>query len=269
MGEPRELATIYRRLVGARIRAHVQHRTSFVLFTIGQVLSTVMDLLAVVVIFGHVTELAGWSYDEVLFLYATSAVSYGLSDLFVSPVEHVPNTIKSGAFDRFLLRPVGPLLQVCCEEFALRRVGRVLQPAVLLAVAVNRLDVAWTVGHGLAVAGILLTGTVIFSALWVLAASVAFWTVDAREMTNSFTYGGSFIAQYPLNVLGPWLRRLVLVVPVAFVTYVPSAWLLGNHNGLGLPHWAPLLSPVVAAGLCVVAAACWRTGIRHYRSTGT
>jgi ABC-2 type transport system permease protein len=265
----RELATIYRRLVGARIRAHLEHRTSFVLFTIGQVLSTVMDLLTVVIIFGHVTELAGWTYDEVLFLYGASTLAYGLSDLFASPVEHVPATIKSGSFDRFLLRPVGPLLQVCAEEFALRRAGRVVQPAVVLAVALYRIDVEWTLGDGLAVAGMVVTGAVIFSALWVLTASVAFWTVEAREMTNAFTYGGSFIAQYPLDVLGPWLRRLVLVVPMAFVAYLPGAWILGKDGGLGLPRWAAALSPAAALALCLVAAAAWRMGVRHYRSTGT
>ena len=79
-------AAIYRRLVGARIRADWQYRTSFLLFTFAQCLTTVMDLLAVVVVFGHVTDLAGWSFDEVLFLYATSMLSFGLADVFAGAV---------------------------------------------------------------------------------------------------------------------------------------------------------------------------------------
>ncbi len=264
-----ELALIYRKLLGARIRADWQYRVSFALFTVGQALALTLDLLTIVVVFGRVSRLAGWSFDEVLFLYGTSAVAFGLGDVFVSPVEKVAFHIKHGSFDRFLLRPVSPLLQLCCDEFALRRVGKLVPPVVTLGVVVARLDLGWTPLHAAVLAATLASGTLIFSALWVLTSSLAFWTVETQELSNTVTYGGSFMTQYPLDVLTPWLRRLVVLIPLAFVNYLPATWLLRRADATGLPPWAPFLSPAVALVLSAVAASLWRSGIRHYRSTGS
>ena len=49
---------IYRRLVGARIRADWQYRTSFVLFLLGQFMVALSDFAAIAVIFAAVDDLA-------------------------------------------------------------------------------------------------------------------------------------------------------------------------------------------------------------------
>ena len=58
-----ELAFIYRRLAGARIRSDLQYRTSFWLFTLGQFFITFVDFVTIAVIFSQVHDLAGWSLN--------------------------------------------------------------------------------------------------------------------------------------------------------------------------------------------------------------
>lgn len=260
---------LYARLIGARIRADWQYRVSFALFTLGQVMATVLDLLAIAVIFGHTTALAGWSYWEVLFLYGVTGLSFGAADLFASPVDYAWVHVRRGTFDQFLIRPAGALFQLACDGFALRRAGRLIQPSVILAVAAGRVGADWTVARALFLATTVACGTAIFAALWVLTTSVAFWAVEAREVFNSVTDGGGFFSQYPLDVLAPAARRLALIVPLAFVNYLPVTWIIGRPDGLGLPGWARFLAPAVAVALCGAAALAWRAGLRHYRSTGS
>ncbi|HET9733354.1 MAG TPA: ABC-2 family transporter protein [Acidimicrobiales bacterium] len=269
LARTRAAAIVYRRLVGARIRADWQYRTSFVMFTLSQFLVAALDFVAIIVIFGRVRAIAGWSLYEVLFLYGTSGVSFALADVLISSVERVASHIKLGTFDQFLLRPVGALLQLTCEDFALRRVGRLVQPAAALGIAIAHLPLAWTPARVLVLASTVASGTVLFASLWVIASSLAFWTVETQEVANSFTYGGGFITQYPLDVLGGWLRRMVLVVPIAFVTYLPSSWLLDRPDGLGVGGAVRLASPAVALVAAIAASAVWRSAIRHYRSTGS
>src|SRR5437870_6367631 len=116
-GGLRELAPIYRRLIGARIRTDWQYRLSFVLYTAAQFFVTILDFLTIAVIFHNVPRLAGWSISEVAFLYGTSGLAFGLSDVFVSPVERCALYVKQGTFDQFLIRPLGPLFQLACREF--------------------------------------------------------------------------------------------------------------------------------------------------------
>ena len=251
------------------MRADWQYRTSTVLFTAGQFVAAVLDFAAILVLFSRVQALAGWSLYQVLFLYGTAGLAFGLGDLFVSPVDRAGLHIKAGSFDQFLLRPVGPLLQLTCEEFAMRRVGKLVQPAATLAIAVIKLHLVWTPLRIGVLVETLVSGTAIFSGVWIITSALAFWTVETQEVANAFTYGGGFATQYPLDVLGSWLRRTLLFVPLAFVNYLPATWLLGRPDALGLPSWARFTSPVVALAGLVLAGFVWRAGIRHYRSTGS
>jgi ABC-2 type transport system permease protein len=253
-----------------RIRADWQYRTSFLLLFAGQALVTGADLAAIVVLFSSVDGLAGWTAPEVVLLYGLSGVAFAVADLVVSPVETAATHIRTGSFDSFLLRPAGALWQLLAAEFAVRRLGRLVQPAVALAVVLPRLGIDWTPVTVLFVPVTLAAGAVVYSALWVVTASVCFWTVDSQELGNSLTYGGNALTNYPLDVLGAWLRRLAtFVVPLASIAYLPACWLLGRPMPFGLPDSAGWSGPVVALAAALVARATWRHAVRHYRSTGS
>lgn len=260
----------WRRLVGARIRGDWQYRTSFFLFLASQALVATLDLAVVGAIFGQVDSLAGWSGVEVALLYGLSGVAFGIADITISQVEDVSRHIKAGTFDLFLLRPLPTLLHVSASEFALRRIGRTVQPAVVLVIALALAPIDWSPEAALLVPVTLVSGTIVFGSIWVVTSSISFWTVESQEVANAFTYGGSLATHYPLDVLGRWLRHIVTyVAPLAFVAYLPAARLLGRPDPLGLPNLVAWLTPLVALLSVVVARAVWGTAIRHYRGTGS
>ena len=264
-----KLVGIYTKLIGARIRSDLQYRTSFVLFTTSQFLITFLDFLAIVIIFSHISRLAGWSLGEVLFLYGATNVSFSLADMFISQVETLPARVQSGVFDSMLIRPLGPLFQLATEDFALRRIGKVAQGALVLGLGVARVHVDWTAARIGMTAVMVVSGAVIFGCIWVTAASVNFWTIETTQFGNAFTYGGNFLSQYPIDIYGVWLRRLfAYLLPVAFVNYFPSLYILGRPAHLAVPGLR-FASPLVAVATTIVASAFWKFAIRHYRSTGS
>jgi ABC-2 type transport system permease protein len=110
---------------------------------------------------------------------------------------------------------------------------------------------------------------VIFGSVWVIGACIAFWTTDGGEFTNAFTYGGTFLAQYPIDIYSAWLRRfLAYLVPLAFVCYFPALFILDKPDPLGLPRFVELASPAVALVAASAAGLIWRFAVRHYRSAG-
>ncbi len=266
----RSALAIWAQLVGARIRADWQYRTSFFLFLISQTLIASLDLAVIATIFSQVDELGGWSGVEVALLFGLAGVAFGLADLLVSQVELASRHIKEGTFDLFLLRPLPTLLHLSASEFALRRLGRLLQPLVVLAVALLLAPIEWSPAVVVLVPVTLLSGTVIFGSVWVATSSVAFWTVESQEMGNAFTYGGGLAAQYPIDVLGSWLRRLfTFLIPLAFVAYLPAVIMLGRPRPLGLPNAIGWATPMVALACAFAARALWALAVRHYRSTGS
>ena len=260
----------YLALLGASLRGQLAYRLSFVLLTLASGLTTFMDFLVIAVIFTHLPRLASWSLPEVGLLYGVAGLGFGITDLCIGTLDVLPELIRRGDFDVVLLRPVPALYQVLAREFGMRRMGKIVQSAAVLAYSLAHVHVVWSAPRVGMLAMTLVTAPLIFGSVWVIAITHVFWTVDTGEVANAFTYGGSFLAAYPINLFASWIRDLLaFVVPMAFVAYYPVLFVLGRSDPVGLPSFAPLLTPAVAVASLLIARAVWRTGVRHYRGTGS
>jgi ABC-2 type transport system permease protein len=261
---------IYRSLATSRIRAQSQYRLSFVLQILGTFLLSFMDFVEILVIFHHLPLLGGWSLTEIAFLYGSSYVVFKSADLLMGGLDRLPLLIRMGTLDQMLTRPLGSLGQVLTGEIDIRHVGGIAQGAIVFWFALTRVHIHWTVARVAVFASMLAGGVVIFCSVWIVMNAIAFWTTDAREIANSATYGGNYLTNFPLNIFGPWLRRLLAyVIPLAFVSYFPALYLLGKPAPPGTPAVLSFISPAVALGSALVARAVWKAAIRHYRSTGS
>jgi ABC-2 type transport system permease protein len=251
-------------------RAAWQYRTSLLMLTISQFAASGLDFAAIWVLFAHTPVLAGFSLPQVMFLYGTTCTSFGLADMIVGNTERLGRHVREGTFDVMLIRPVSALVQLAADEFSPRRFGRVVQSTTVLVVGLATVDVQWTVVRGLMVAMMIGCGALIFGAVFVAGAAFQFAAGDAAEVMNAFTYGGQTASQYPLSVYGRDAMRLfTYVVPLAFVNWQPALYVLDRPDPLGLPVAFRFAGPLVTAVLCLLAGLVWRTGVRHYRSTGS
>ncbi len=264
------LVVLYLRLVGARLRAQMQYRLSLVLEIAGNFLLAFIDFLAIAVIFAHLPRLGGWSLSEVAFLYGTSYLAFKLADMAVGHLDTLGQQVHTGHLDPLLVRPLGVLFQVITTDFSLRHVGGLLQGAVVLGLALTRVAIDWTPGRVLVLASMPMCGALIFASVWIAGHTLVFWTVRGGEAVNAVTYGGNLLTTYPLEIFGPWLRRLLaFAIPLAFVNYLPALYVLGKPDPFGLPPVLRFASPPVAVLTLLVAGRIWNAGLRRYRSTGS
>lgn len=270
LGETRALAAIYGRLVGVRVRAQLAYPTSFAIGVISAIFGTVVDFLAILIVFNHIPQLDGWTVAQVALLYGMSGVSFGICDLVVGHLDGFGAMVRTGEFDVVLIRPLGSLFQVVAGDFQLRRLGKVAQALAALVYAVVSLGLDWSAGDWALLVASIVSGTVIFTSIWIMGAAICFWTTETVEINNAFTYGGNFLTSYPINIYGVWVRRLLaFAIPLAFVNYFPAIRLLERADPLGFPTWLQVVSPVVAIAVALVARGFWAIAVRHYRSTGS
>jgi ABC-2 type transport system permease protein len=92
----------------------------------------------------------------------------------------------------------------------------------------------------------------------------AFWFVqleNVMELLFTFYEAGRF----PVSVFPAWLRAiLTFVVPIAFITTVPAAVIIGRLDAEFV-----VLAVVVTAILFTACAAFWRFAVRHYSSASS
>jgi ABC-2 type transport system permease protein len=252
------------------MRGQMQYRLSFVLQLLGVFAINALELAAIFILFEHFETLGGWTSGEIAFLYSLSVTSFGLAKVLGAGFESVGQQIVRGDFDRVLVRPISPFLQLLSYDIKLHQIGRLLQGVLAFCLSMTLVDIDWTTGRLIHLPITILSAAMLFLALFTFEATICFWTTQSTEAVNAFTYGGTTLAQYPLHVFDAWLRRLFLwFIPLGFTIYLPSLYLLDKSDPLEMPVFTHYIAPVVAGLFWVVAGACWRLGISRYRSTGS
>jgi len=258
----------YGDIAGLWVRATMAYPASFWMMTLGGGVITGLDFVGLWIMFANVDRLGGFGLTEVGFLYGATGLGIGLADLVVGSVERLGTQIRMGRLDAMMTKPVPLLVQVCADQFALRRLSRILQAGAVFAWAGWYVD--WTAPRAVVALGMVASGAVMFFCLFVLFACIQFWTSDASEVANAFTYGGNTITQYPLTVFPKELvLGLTFLVPLAFANWYPALYILGRDDPFGMPSWLQFASPLAALVLVGLTALVWRTGVRHYTSTGS
>jgi ABC-2 type transport system permease protein len=250
------------------IRAAWAYPASFVMLAVGNGLITGLDFVGLWIMFAHLNDLGGFSLHEVAFLYGASSLGLGIADTLIGSVERIGTYVRTGRLDQMMTKPVPLLVQVCADQFTLRRLGRITQAAVVFGWAATYVD--WTPLRALVALCMVVSGAAVFFGLFVTFSSIQFWTTDASEFANAFTYGGATVVQYPLSIFPREVMvALTFVIPIAFVNWYPALFILGRDDPFEMPSWAQFASPVAAVVTIAVGLLVWRSGVRHYSSTGS
>ncbi|QBY10265.1 ABC transporter permease [Deinococcus metallilatus] len=266
------LLRLYFRLLGAQVRSQLAYPTAFVLDALAAALVTGAEFSAFALVLPRFGGLTGWTLGEVALLYGLAELAFVLMDFLFGGFD-APNLsahVRTGSFSTFLLRPVPLPVQVFGSDFALRRLTRVALAAGIALYGVSQVDVAWSAGDVLLLAGSVLGMIAFFGGLFVVGGTLTFWTVESVEAMNVMTYGGRTLISYPMSIYAEWLRKtFTYLIPAAFLSYFPVLHLLGRPLPDGLPGWAAYLSPIVGPLMLAAAFAFWRVGVRQYHGTGS
>lgn len=242
------------------------------MLTFSHFMVTGIEFLALWALFDRFGALSGiesdWSLAEVALFYGIANVAFAIAEAFGRGFDIFGQMVKTGDFDRLLLRPRTTVLQLLGQELRIDRIGRLLQGLIVLIGASCMLEVQWTLGRILLVPGAVFGGVCFFMALFILQATMCFWSTESLEVFNAATYGGTFAAQYPMNIYRGWFRTLfTYVIPLACLSYYPGLAIMGRARP-GL-EWLHYLSPLTGVVFLAAAISTWRFGVRHYRSTGS
>ncbi|MGO4276537.1 ABC-2 family transporter protein, partial [Paenibacillus sp. TAF58] len=113
---------------------------------------------------------------------------------------------------------------------------------------------------------IILTGAIILFAIGLATAAAGFWLTRIESLQNMTEDASQTAARYPLSLYPKWLQGALLVlVPVGFVNYIPSLYLLRHQGGIGM-----LLGTIaVSIAALWLAMRFWKLGLSRYQSTGS
>ncbi len=262
---------LFLRYIRNGLRAQMLYPTAFLLRLVTQFTVTIVEFGGLYALFARFGHIKGWSFAEVALFYGIVSTAFSLCDMSARGFEMLgPQFIKTGDFDRILLRPRSATVQLAGFEFGFTTLGRLAQGLAATAVALSLLPAAWSAANAALLLWAVLGGFALFYGILILQGTMSFWTIESLEIVNTITYGGVEAAQYPLDIYAGWFRKfLIFVVPLGCVIYFPVAAALGRSAMTGLPAWAGALTPLAGFAFLGVAFLAWSRGIAHYTSTGS
>lgn len=251
------------------LKSIAQYRASFLMQNIAQFVMVGGEFLAVVVLMTRFASAGQWSADEIMFFWGVMQFTFALCECLGRGVSTFAYYVGSGDFDTMLLRPRPLMQQVMGHRLDPRRLGGMIVGGGAIALSCARLNIPWTAERlGLTLAAAV-GGFFLILGLFLIEATVSFFSVRSIEMVNVLTYGGRATCQYPSDLYPRPLRILFTwVAPFALSMHLPISYVLGKplfHVPTALVWLAPLAGPL----FFLMMTRVWYVGVRHYRSTGT
>ncbi|SDM19019.1 ABC transporter permease [Allokutzneria albata] len=251
-------------LTGVGLRRILAYRSDFFVGIGAFALRVVMHALLLGVIYQYVSDIAGWTFDEALLLLGVAMLVRGLDHAFTDQLwELGRKLVQRGELVRYLVRPVHPLFSLLSERFCYPEgIGEILAGLAVIFYAAPGLDLDPGLGRIVVFGLLLLVGALVFAAVKLLLAALAFWTTTSLQVMTA-VYEVADTARYPLDVF-PAPIRVVLtsVIPFALTGFVPADYLL---HGAGTLTW---LAPVIAGVLTASALLTWSRGVRRFEAVG-
>lgn len=255
----------------ARLKVQLQYPASTLLLTAGHFLATAIDVIAIWALFDRFGAIEGWRFGDVGMFFGIVSISFAIADFLGRGFDVLGEEfLKTGDFDRLLLRPRTLTVQLVGYYMRASRIGRLLQGLIVVWVASRTIDLDWSVVRVTLTLWTIAGGVALFLGIIVLQGALSFWTTESLEAVNLLTYGGVQAAQYPLSIYERWFRTLLIyVVPLGCVAYFPVLAILGKHDPLGAPDWVLPVTPVAGFVFLALAFVAWRAGVAKYASTGS
>lgn len=259
--------SLYFKYIQILFKSQMQYRTSFWLLTFGQFFIPFSVFAGLYFLFERFGEIKGWQFFEVALCFGVIHMAFSLSECFARGFDSFSSLIVHGDFDRLLLRPRSTVIQVLGSQFEFTRFGRLIQSIIVLTWALANLSIDWSLLKVLTLCLMVVSGVLIFTGIYIMAATMCFWTIQGLEVTHIFTDGGREIAQYPLNIYHKQVAKFfTYVIPFGTVNYLPLMYLLDKSEGNDFLY---MLTPLIGSVFIVPCLFFWYYGVRHYRSTGS
>ncbi len=247
------------------IKARMQYRADFIISSIGMFFSSLATLGIFWVLFNSITDLAGWSLMEMVFIYAFYMIAISPMQILFDHIWQIRFDVQQGTFIKYYFRPLNMMFYYMSEVFDLKGLTQLAAGVVLLIYASLQLGLVWSPDKVLLLVIALSSAALVLISIIVTAGCTAFWVLDSYPVLGLAWRLREF-APYPMGIFdGAFRFAFTYLIPIGFVAFYPSQFFLRPEQVSPLVY----LSPLVGIGLFAFTYWVWTRGVNSYSGTGS
>lgn len=256
---------LYGKYFAMHLKSLMQYKLSSFMMLIGHFLISFSVFLGIYFMYLRFTDVKGYTYQDSLICFSVVLLSFTLSEMFARGFDSFSSILGNGEFDRIMVRPRNIIGQVLGARMELVRVGKLVQALIIFAYVMITTEFEITVLKAITLLFMVIGGTALFSAMFILRAGICFFTTEGLEFMNVFTDGAREYGKYPYDIYGSKVLAIcTFIVPYALFQYYPFLYISDRSDN---PLY--IFLPLLAALFLIPAGIVWKSGVRHYKSTGS
>lgn len=253
---------LWTRNFALELQSDMIYKMNFFIKLVSFVIADFITPLVTILIYTATPGIPGWSLEEFILFQGSFILLFALARVFYLHLpHHVIKAIRSGSFDKYLVKPFNPLMQLTLSSWNIEGFAEVLAGLVLIIWAGMQLPI--TAGSIAWFMFMVILGNIFVYSLMVIIAAMAFLVVQSFALYDIFFRLTDF-GRYPLNIyVGVLKIFLVFAFPIGVVAFYPAQALLG------LISWTELPAIVIPVGVFFAFAMfLWNRAMKSYTSAG-
>lgn len=256
---------LYFKFFMMNLKSQMQFRLSFLFLIIARSLTSVGVFAGIYFMFLRFNKVEDFTLNEVLFCFSVVFTAFSFAECYARGFDTFSSVISNGEFDRIMVRPQNEIFLILASKMEFTNVGRFFTALGVLIYSIPASGIDWNFTKAVTLIFMLVSGTVIFSGLFLIYAALCFFTLEGLEFMNILTDGGRNFGQYPYSIYGDGvLKFLTYVIPLALFQYYPFLYLTERSSNI-LYIFLPLIGMLFVVPCYMI----WRLGVRKYKSTGS
>lgn len=256
---------IYKILFIQDIKSKMYYPSDFVISILGIILSDLSGLIVFNIMFLNFSNILGWNYLEMLFMYGFSLIALTPVQCLFDNNWNLKDRIFSGEFIKYCTKPINIYFYFIFETFDLKGLGQLFMGIGIVVYSIIKMkvsiDLLWMLVFGMLV----LFSSLFMASLTNFAAATSFWIINS-SMVMVFVNKFREYAKYPVSIY-PTVLKVVFTffIPISMMAYYPCVWILKPE----LIDWIACSLPLYSIFLFLLSYKFWMLGARNYNGTGT
>lgn len=253
--------SLFLKMVVFNLKIQMQYRVNFLMQLPFHLSWTLKEVIVIFLMYRYTDYILTWEKYEYIFLLGTYFIVDSIFSCILLPnLSNLSSQLVDGTFDHILLKPIDSQFYTMTYE---------LNIGVLFAMLLGFILVIWSgikIGLAVSIVKILIylilviAGIAIYGSLLFICSVPAFKVIKIDYIRNVFLCIAN-VSRKPLDVFPDVIKKLLYILPVAYISYVPAGYYMGKLNLM-----LCLSSLPMAVFLWILSRVLWKIGIRQYVS---
>lgn len=261
-------------MAGVFLKYNVQAELEYPLHLISWLISNPMQfffgIITVQVVIANFSDLGGWGFEQIAFLFGLGIISHGLSIVLFIQTWGMGYHVTQGTFDLMLTRPLNVFFQFCFLYLNFIGITDLIPGVIIFIYGCSAVKFDFTLINTLKLAITIIGATALRGGLYTMAGACAFWLKRSGGligMTNALL---DYSMKYPFTIF-PRAVQVVFtfILPISFICYYPAAEFLGKPTGFNIPWSYSVWTLIIGIAVYLIGMSVFNIGLRRYESAGS